>query len=45
MSKAETGAKVASPTLGQHTREVLADLGYSDEEIAALIRNKVARAP
>ena len=45
MSKAETGAKVASPTLGQHTREVLEELGYSDEEIDALIQNKVARAP
>jgi len=45
MSKAETGAKVASPTLGQHTREVLTELGYSDGEIAALLESKVARAP
>ena len=31
------------PTLGQHTREVLAELGYSDGEIEALIAENVAR--
>jgi crotonobetainyl-CoA:carnitine CoA-transferase CaiB-like acyl-CoA transferase len=30
------------PALGEHTREVLADLGYSDEEIAALLASGAA---
>jgi formyl-CoA transferase len=30
----------ASPLLGQHTDEVLAELGYSKEQIAAMHANK-----
>jgi len=39
----ETPARVTrpAPTLGQHTREVLADAGYSDAEIDALIAEGV----
>jgi crotonobetainyl-CoA:carnitine CoA-transferase CaiB-like acyl-CoA transferase len=44
MSKAETGARTASPALGQHTREVLVELSYSEDEIEALIRSRVVRA-
>ncbi len=31
------GVKRAAPVLGQHSREVLAEAGYSSEEIEALI--------
>lgn len=44
MSKAETGAKSASPTLGQHTRDVLTELGYAEEDIERLIQSRVIRA-
>ena len=33
----ERQTRPASPDLGQHTREVLAELGYSSEDIEALI--------
>jgi alpha-methylacyl-CoA racemase len=33
------------PALGEHTREVLASLGYSDEEIAALLESGAAAGP
>jgi crotonobetainyl-CoA:carnitine CoA-transferase CaiB-like acyl-CoA transferase len=44
MSKNETTAKTPSPALGQHTREVLGELGYSSEEIEELIRQRVVKA-
>jgi crotonobetainyl-CoA:carnitine CoA-transferase CaiB-like acyl-CoA transferase len=36
MSETPPSARTASPTLGQHTDEILADLGFSTEELAAL---------
>jgi crotonobetainyl-CoA:carnitine CoA-transferase CaiB-like acyl-CoA transferase len=33
---ADASLRPAPPALGQHTREVLGDLGYSSEEIEAL---------
>jgi formyl-CoA transferase len=43
MSDAETGARASSPTLGQHTREFLAELGYSREQVASFEESGVAR--
>jgi crotonobetainyl-CoA:carnitine CoA-transferase CaiB-like acyl-CoA transferase len=36
LSDAETGSKTSSPALGQHTREFLAELGFTHGEIASL---------
>jgi crotonobetainyl-CoA:carnitine CoA-transferase CaiB-like acyl-CoA transferase len=36
-SETPTGVKRGGPALGEHTREVLAELGYSDEDITQLI--------
>ncbi|HMO54643.1 MAG TPA: CoA transferase, partial [Tepidiformaceae bacterium] len=36
MSAGETGSRMASPVLGQHTREALAEAGYRPGEIRAL---------
>ena len=33
------------PALGEHTEEVLGSLGYSDEEIAALLESGEAAGP
>ena len=44
MSAAETGARTASPMLGQHTREILSELGYDEAQIEALIASKVVKA-
>ena len=42
----ETPASIdrGAPLLGEHTPEVLAELGYTDDEVAELIRSGVARA-
>jgi len=44
MSGGETGTRRASPALGQHTREFLAELGYTAAEVAALEAAKVVRS-
>lgn len=44
MSGGETGTRRPSPALGQHSREVLREVGYSDAEIEALIARQVVRA-
>ncbi len=36
-SETPTGVKRGGPALGEHTREVLAELGYSDDDITRLI--------
>jgi crotonobetainyl-CoA:carnitine CoA-transferase CaiB-like acyl-CoA transferase len=38
-------ASVAAPAVGQHTADVLRDLGYPDAEIAALIDGRIVCAP
>ncbi|OAI40669.1 hypothetical protein AYO38_05545 [bacterium SCGC AG-212-C10] len=43
MSKTPTGSQRAAPALGQHTHEVLSEVGLSDEEIAALVDAKVVK--
>jgi crotonobetainyl-CoA:carnitine CoA-transferase CaiB-like acyl-CoA transferase len=42
-SETQVVAPVAPPLLGQHTDEVLRDLGYDDTRIAALRETKVIR--
>ncbi|MDX6515063.1 MAG: CoA:oxalate CoA-transferase [Gaiellaceae bacterium] len=37
--------RAPAPLLGQHTREVLAELGFDEEEIGALERDGVIRVP
>jgi crotonobetainyl-CoA:carnitine CoA-transferase CaiB-like acyl-CoA transferase len=44
MSAAETGSRAASPALGQHTREFLAQLGYSSAEVASLEQSGVVHS-
>lgn len=44
MSGGETGTRRSSPALGQHTREFLGELGFSDAEIGALEAAKVVRS-
>ncbi|MBE0611186.1 MAG: CoA transferase [Dehalococcoidia bacterium] len=44
MSGGETGSRMSSPALGQHTREFLGELGYGPDEVAAFERERVVRA-
>lgn len=44
MSGGETGTRRPSPALGQHTRDFLAELGYSPAEVTALEEAKVVRS-
>ncbi|MGE0423138.1 MAG: CaiB/BaiF CoA transferase family protein [Reyranellaceae bacterium] len=41
-SQTEPPTGTFAPRLGQHTREILAEAGYSDAQIAAMIRDRVA---
>lgn len=38
------GIRLPPPTLGEHTEELLIDLGYSTEEISELVKNNIVRA-
>lgn len=44
MSDADTGANLAPPALGQHTREALAEVGYSPDQIEQLERDRIVRS-
>jgi crotonobetainyl-CoA:carnitine CoA-transferase CaiB-like acyl-CoA transferase len=37
------GTWYLAPAIGEHTREILSELGYANEEIEALNRNKIVR--
>jgi len=43
MSDADTGTSMPSPALGQHTREFLTELGYSQADIEALEAKDIVR--
>jgi alpha-methylacyl-CoA racemase len=45
LSRTPGGPGGPAPALGEHTREVLSSLGYSDEEIAALLESGSAGGP
>ena len=40
-SKADTPVRTRAPTLGEHTRDVMLELGYADEEIEGLREGRV----
>lgn len=41
MSETETRSRSAPPTLGQHTHEILRELGYTETEVASLRESRV----
>jgi crotonobetainyl-CoA:carnitine CoA-transferase CaiB-like acyl-CoA transferase len=45
MSRTPVTARVASPTIGQHNAEILAEAGYSAPEIGDLLEHGVVFAP
>jgi crotonobetainyl-CoA:carnitine CoA-transferase CaiB-like acyl-CoA transferase len=44
-SETPGGVRTAAPVFGQHTREVLSELGYSDEEIDRLASLGAVKIP
>jgi formyl-CoA transferase len=44
MSDADTGASTSSPALGQHTREYLAEIGFTPEQVQGFLSAGVVRA-
>ena len=45
MSATPVGLRRHAPRLGQHTREILSELGYSSERCVSLLANDVVRSP
>jgi formyl-CoA transferase len=45
LSRTPGGPAGPGPALGEHTREVLASLDYSDEEISELLESGAAAGP
>ena len=45
LSRTPAKTDVPGPALGEHTREVLAGLGYSDDDIAALTDSGAVAGP
>ena len=45
MSRTPGSVHAPAPAFGEHTREVLRDAGFSDEEVAALLESGAAAGP